>query len=459
MLVASLAGLGLAGIGVGAIAEPVAGAGTVSSCPLAAGTTGHNTCGAMTYSVGATAGSVPSSTSEVGIALDPSAPTGKGYWVTATTGAVFSYGTAPFYGSLPGIGVHPDAPISGIAAMPTGKGYWLTTAEGGVFAFGSASYHGSIAGSGGSGGPQTVAIVATTTGNGYWQIDADGGVFSYGSAPFAGSLPEYLSTLEVVGAANWSSGYCMLLADGTLWCFVPGTSPGHVTLCTNCSIYSSPATALADTADHDGLWAVNRIGQVYSYGTAQYEGNIYTAVGGVPWGPITSITGYGQSGYDALGADGGTFSFGAAHNEGNADTSSELSPAAAEAIARVMLPQGDWGTLDQWTDGLLPLWTRESQGWHWNICYGGGYYPTCTFSNTAYGIPQANPGHKMCGATASEPACPVSEPTTAYETNAWTQIGWGLWYISDSTQTHTKFHTPESAYAFDVANNGYVTHA
>jgi len=32
-------------------------------------------------------------------------PSGAGYWLTAADGGVFAFGTAPFYGSLPGSGV------------------------------------------------------------------------------------------------------------------------------------------------------------------------------------------------------------------------------------------------------------------------------------------------------------------------------------------------------------------
>jgi hypothetical protein len=52
---------------------------------------------------------------------------------------------APFYGSLPSLGISPDAPIVGISATPDGRGYWLVGADGGVFAFGDAVFYGSAA--------------------------------------------------------------------------------------------------------------------------------------------------------------------------------------------------------------------------------------------------------------------------------------------------------------------------
>jgi len=70
-------------------------------------------------------------------------PSDTGYWLVGVDGGVFSFGTAPFYGSLPGIGVAPLGAIVGIAPTPTGGGYWLVGSTGGVFAFGDAGFYGS----------------------------------------------------------------------------------------------------------------------------------------------------------------------------------------------------------------------------------------------------------------------------------------------------------------------------
>jgi ribosomal protein L24E len=72
-----------------------------------------------------------------------------------------------------------------MAATPDGKGYWLVAADGGVFTFGDARFLGS------EGGHQLAASVggikATENGQGYWLVAADGGVFSFGAAGFMGS--------------------------------------------------------------------------------------------------------------------------------------------------------------------------------------------------------------------------------------------------------------------------------
>lgn len=40
--------------------------------------------------------------------------------------------------------INSNAPIVGMAATPTGKGYWLVAADGGVFSFGDAAFFGSL---------------------------------------------------------------------------------------------------------------------------------------------------------------------------------------------------------------------------------------------------------------------------------------------------------------------------
>ncbi|MCK4177969.1 hypothetical protein, partial [Aciditerrimonas ferrireducens] len=59
-----------------------------------------------------------------------------------------SFGDAQFFGSLPGIGVRPAAPVVGIVPTPDDQGYWLVGQDGGVYAFGDASYLGSVPGAG-----------------------------------------------------------------------------------------------------------------------------------------------------------------------------------------------------------------------------------------------------------------------------------------------------------------------
>ena len=70
--------------------------------------------------------------------------TTAGYWLMAKTGSVYSYGTAPFYGSMGGKAL--DQPIVGTASTPGDGGYWLVASDGGIFAFGNATFYGSMGG-------------------------------------------------------------------------------------------------------------------------------------------------------------------------------------------------------------------------------------------------------------------------------------------------------------------------
>jgi hypothetical protein len=93
---------------------------------------------------------------------------------------------------------------------------------------------------------------------------------------------------------------------------------------------------------------------------------------------------------------------------GHAVTRSEdLSNADPRAIARALMPQfgmssSEFGCLDN-------IWSQESG---WNVHAAN---PT----SSAYGIPQALPGSKMASAGPN------------WESNAETQIRWGLGYIRD----------------------------
>jgi len=78
----------------------------------------------------------------------------------------------------------------------------------------------------------------------------------------------------------------------------------------------------------------------------------------------------------------------------------------AQSIARGMLGGYGWG--DDQFSCLVALWNKES-GWN---------YQAYNASSGAYGIPQALPGSKMASAGAD------------WQTNAATQISWGLGYIS-----------------------------
>ncbi|MGR0221706.1 aggregation-promoting factor C-terminal-like domain-containing protein [Agromyces sp. ZXT2-6] len=106
--------------------------------------------------------------------------------------------------------------------------------------------------------------------------------------------------------------------------------------------------------------------------------------------------------------------------------SGPANPSGAQAIARdLMSSMYGWG--DDQFGCLVDLWNKESG---WNV------YATNP-SSGAYGIPQALPGDKMATAGAD------------WQTNAATQIKWGLGYISG------RYGTPCGAWSHSVSVGWY----
>jgi hypothetical protein len=92
--------------------------------------------------------------------------------------------SGPNFGSKCFQGAHLNRLVVGMAVGPATGGYWLVATDGGIFAFGSAPFYGS------SGiiklnRPMIGGADDDATG-GYWLIASDGGVFTY-YAPFLGS--------------------------------------------------------------------------------------------------------------------------------------------------------------------------------------------------------------------------------------------------------------------------------
>jgi hypothetical protein len=136
-------------------------------------------------------------------------PDGRGYWLVASDGGIFSYGDANFFGSTGNLVL--NKPIVGMITGPRGGGYFLVASDGGIFSFGTAPFFGSL-------GSQAikrpiVAAAATPTDNGYWFTDSAGLVSNFGSANYYGSAPSPLFR-PVVGMAE---------APGTTGAFVGGT--------------------------------------------------------------------------------------------------------------------------------------------------------------------------------------------------------------------------------------------
>jgi hypothetical protein len=125
---------------------------------------------------------------------------GKGYWLVAADGAIFTFGSAGFSGSMGGKPL--SQPITGMAADRDANGYWLVATDGGIFAFDSEN-------DGSTGGQRLnqpiVGMAGKSDGKGYWLAAADGGVFAF-NAPFVGSMGGQPLNKPIVAIAGAPDG-------------------------------------------------------------------------------------------------------------------------------------------------------------------------------------------------------------------------------------------------------------
>lgn len=252
---------------------------------------------------------------------------GGGYWLAQAGGGVFSYGTATFAGSLPGLGVVPAAPIVGMASTFDGKGYWLVSSDGGVYAFGDARYLGSLPGLGVVPTAPIVGIAAAATGNGYWLLGADGGVFAFGvpyfgsangggfaAEPFSSISAYAAPTLGYVVASQYDDSIVAFSGSGARLLRGPTVVAGQVDAFIGISAQGPVGPA---------AWTVQTNGGVYTYqGGGGVPSAFYGSLPGehvVPAAPVSAVAATPDGrGYWLLGGDGGVFCFGDAGFFGSA---------------------------------------------------------------------------------------------------------------------------------------------
>ena len=246
------------------------------------------------------------------LAVQPSMPVvgmtstadGRGYWLVASDGGIFSFGDAGFYGSTGNI--HLNSPIVGMAATPSSQGYWLVASDGGIFSFGDAVFHG------GTGGQHLnqpiVGMAATPSGRGYWLVARDGGIFSFGDAVFHGGTGGQHLNQPIVGMAATPSGrgYWLVASDGGIFSFGDARFYG-----------SGPASGIRDPiigmiASHDGAGysLIGRDGVIYPFGDAS-PGNVGAASLGAVGAQATAnpSSGYVKKSGTTLTLDGQPYRF------------------------------------------------------------------------------------------------------------------------------------------------------
>ena len=190
-----------------------------------------------------------------------------GYWLVASDGGIFSFGDAPFYGSTGAIRL--NQPIVGMAATPDGHGYWLVASDGGIFSFGDALFYGST-GSIHLNQP-IVGMAPTPDGRGYWLVAADGGIFSYGDARFHGSTGAIHLNRPIVGMAATPDGrgYWLVASDGGIFTF----GDAHFYGSTGSLRLNRPMVGMAATPDGRGYWLVASDGGIFTAGDARFYGS------------------------------------------------------------------------------------------------------------------------------------------------------------------------------------------
>jgi len=190
-----------------------------------------------------------------------------GYWEVAADGGIFSFGDAPFFGSMGGRPL--NAPVAGMAATPSGGGYWEVAADGGIFSFGDAGFFGSMAGT--PLNQPIVGMAATPNGRGYWEVAADGGIFSFGDAGFLGSMGARPLNRPIVGMATTPSGrgYWEVAADGGIFSFGDAGFFGSM----GGRSLNAPVAGMAATPSGRGDWEVAADGGLFSFGDAGFFGS------------------------------------------------------------------------------------------------------------------------------------------------------------------------------------------
>ncbi len=248
----------------------------------------------------------------------------EGFWLLGRDGGVFSFGTAPYYGSIGNLALNRQ--IVSMAAKPDGTGYWFVGSDGGIFAY-KAPFWGST-GSVRLTKP-IVGMAATPSGKGYWLVASDGGIFAFGDAGFYGSTGAVALNKPIVGMAPTPSGkgYWLVASDGGIFAFGDAKffgSTGNVRL-------NQPIVGMASTPSAKGYWFVAADGGIFGFGDAPFFGS---AVNGNPSPVVGMASTKSGTGYRVARADGSVTSFGSAGTGGGFASGRLSAPVVAITTAQ-----------------------------------------------------------------------------------------------------------------------------
>ncbi|HYH52426.1 MAG TPA: hypothetical protein VEG38_23010, partial [Acidimicrobiia bacterium] len=262
----------------------------------------------------------------------PPAASRPGYWIVASDGGIFSYGSARFFGSTGNVRL--NQPIVGMASTPTGAGYWMVATDGGIFSFGDASFFGS------TGAVKLnrpiVGMAPTPSGDGYWLVASDGGIFSFGDARFFGSTGAVKLNKPIVGMAATPSGdgYWLVASDGGIFSFGDARffgSTGAVTL-------AKPIVGMAANPSGNGYWLVASDGGIFAFGDAAFHGAGPQRPASAARTVVSMVPSATGAGYWQAAASGELLAFGDAPGLGHPSSPSKPVVGMAAAPASTPIP-------------------------------------------------------------------------------------------------------------------------
>jgi hypothetical protein len=176
---------------------------------------------AAPYYGGANQNNVINYPTNTAVAIEVRRPTRNGYWILASNGGVFSFGSAPFKGSAVGILCGTCKAVD-IVSTPSGEGYWVLASDGGVFAFGDAGFHGSAVGMFPAGGYAT-GIAVRPDGSGYWILNNFGQTYTFDVPYIGGCYPTCAQPAASMHVTADGGGYWILAANGAIFAY--GNAP------------------------------------------------------------------------------------------------------------------------------------------------------------------------------------------------------------------------------------------
>ena len=278
--------------------------------------------------------------SVAGAAFPPTLGHTIGYYEVASDGGGFTFGAAPFHGSMGGKPL--NAPVVGMAYDQATGGYWEVASDGGVFSF-TAPFFGSMGGH-----PLNAPIVgmtATPTDGGYSLIAADGGIFTFGNAQFTGSTGGMALTGPVVGPVGGvtaTSVTTVMTTSCRPWSWVLSASPVPASSVMNAQGVGYQLGITDGVAGGDapvpllaGTFALcaEASGNYVRFGPA--AGALLEPGPGALNAPVvgTAITPTGKQRWE-VAADGGIFSFGGAPFFGSMGGNARAPPVGGEGAGK-----------------------------------------------------------------------------------------------------------------------------